>query len=231
MQNTALQVREMDFSPFWISLKVALAATAATFVLGLAAARLVTCMKRGKGLVDGLFSLPMVLPPTVVGFFLLLIFGARGLLGEALAKAGLSVVFTWQGAVIAAAAVSFPITYRTARGALEQIDENVVNAARTLGMSERRIFFRILLPLARPGIAAGVILSFARALGEFGATMMLAGNVPGRTQTMSTAIYAAMQAGNRDKAYIWAAIVMTISFAVMLLMNAWNERQRRRKAS
>ena len=231
MQNTALQVREMDFSPFWISLKVALAATAVTFVLGLAAARLVMRMKRGKGLVDGLFSLPMVLPPTVVGFFLLLIFGARGLLGEALAKAGLSVVFTWQGAVIAAAAVSFPITYRTARGALEQIDENVVNAARTLGMSERRIFFRILLPLARPGIAAGVILSFARALGEFGATMMLAGNVPGRTQTMSTAIYAAMQAGNREKAYIWAAIVMTISFAVMLLMNAWNERQRRRKAS
>lgn len=219
----------MDFSPFWISIKVAACATAITFAAGLAAARLVMLMKRGKGIVDGLFSLPMVLPPTVVGFFLLMIFGTNGMLGGLLASIGMSVVFTWQGAVIAAAAVSFPIMYRTARGALEQVDENLINAGRTLGMSESRIFFKILLPMSRPGIAAAVILSFARALGEFGATMMLAGNIPGRTQTMSIAIYTAMQGGNREKAYVWVAVIMAMSFGVMILMNLWNDRQNRRK--
>ena len=219
----------MDFSPFWISIKVAACATAITFAAGLAAARLVMFMKRGKGIVDGLFSLPMVLPPTVVGFFLLMIFGTNGMLGSLLASIGMSVVFTWQGAVIAAAAVSFPIMYRTARGALEQVDENLINAGRTLGMSESRIFFKILLPMSRPGIAAAAILSFARALGEFGATMMLAGNIPGRTQTMSIAIYTAMQGGNREKAYVWVAVIMAMSFGVMILMNLWNDRQNRRK--
>ena len=219
----------MDFSPFWISIKVAACATAITFAAGLAAARLVMLMKRGKGIVDGLFSLPMVLPPTVVGFFLLMIFGTNGMLGGLLASIGMSVVFTWQGAVIAAAAVSFPIMYRTARGALEQVDENLINAGRTLGMSESRIFFKILLPMSRPGIAAAAILYFARALGEFGATMMLAGNIPGRTQTMSIAIYTAMQGGNREKAYVWVAVIMAMSFGVMILMNLWNDRQNRRK--
>lgn len=219
----------MDFSPFWISIKVAACATAITFAAGLAAARLVMLMKRGKGIVDGLFSLPMVLPPTVVGFFLLMIFGTNGMLGGLLASIGMNVVFTWQGAVIAAAAVSFPIMYRTARGALEQVDENLINAGRTLGMSESRIFFKILLPMSRPGIAAAAILSFARALGEFGATMMLAGNIPGRTQTMSIAIYTAMQGGNREKAYVWVAVIMAMSFGVMILMNLWNDRQNRRK--
>ena len=219
----------MDFPPFWISIKVAACATAITFAAGLAAARLVMLMKRGKGIVDGLFSLPMVLPPTVVGFFLLMIFGTNGMLGGLLASIGMSVVFTWQGAVIAAAAVSFPIMYRTARGALEQVDENLINAGRTLGMSESRIFFKILLPMSRPGIAAAAILSFARALGEFGATMMLAGNIPGRTQTMSIAIYTAMQGGNREKAYVWVAVIMAMSFGVMILMNLWNDRQNRRK--
>ena len=219
----------MDFSPFWISIKVAACATAITFAAGLAAARLVMLMKRGKGIVDGLFSLPMVLPPTVVGFFLLMIFGTNGMLGGLLASIGMSVVFTWQGAVIAAAAVSFPIMYRTARGALEQVDENLINAGRTLGMSESRIFFKILLPMSRPGIAAAAILSFARALGEFGATMMLAGNIPGRTHTMSIAIYTAMQGGNREKAYVWVAVIMAMSFGVMILMNLWNDRQNRRK--
>ena len=171
----------------------------------------------------------MVLPPTVVGFFLLMIFGTNGMLGGLLASIGMSVVFTWQGAVIAAAAVSFPIMYRTARGALEQVDENLINAGRTLGMSESRIFFKILLPMSRPGIAAAAILSFARALGEFGATMMLAGNIPGRTQTMSIAIYTAMQGGNREKAYVWVAVIMAMSFGVMILMNLWNDRQNRRK--
>ena len=220
-----------DLSPLWISFKVAFFATLITFVLGIAAARLVISMKRGKSLADGLFSLPMVLPPTVVGFFLLMIFGKNSLIGGALASAGFSVLFTWQGAVIAAAAVSFPIMYRTCRGALEQVDRNITDAARTLGMSERKIFFKIMIPMARPGIAAATILSFARALGEFGATMMLAGNIPGKTQTMSIAIYTAMQGGDREKAYIWVAIVMVISLVVILLMNLWNDRQSRRNGA
>ena len=220
-----------DLSPLWISFKVAFFATLINFVLCIGAARLVISMKRWKSLVDGLFSLPMVLPPTVVGFFLLMIFGKNSLIGGALASAGFSVLFTWQGAVIAAAAVSFPIMYRTCRGALEQVDRNIADAARTLGMSEGKIFFKIMIPMARPGIAAATILSFARALGEFGATMMLAGNMPGKTQTMSIAIYTAMQGGDREKAYIWVAIVMVISLVVILLMNLWNDRQSRRNGA
>lgn len=131
----------MDFSPLWISLKVAVCATAFTFFLGLLSARLVLSLRAGKALIDGIFSLPMVLPPTVVGFFLLIIFGKNSLLGGLLLKMGISVLFTWQGAVIAAVVVSFPIMYRTARGALEQVDVNLIYAARTLGMSETKIFF------------------------------------------------------------------------------------------
>lgn len=209
----------MDYTPLWISVKVAVTATVFTFFLGLVAARLVSAMGRLKGLVDGLFSLPMVLPPTVVGFFLLLIFGKNSLLGALLENLGATVIFTWQGAVIAAVVVSFPIMYRTARGALEQVDVNLVHAARTLGMSEVSIFFRILLPVARPGIVAATILAFARALGEFGATIMIAGNIPGRTQTMSVAVYTAMQSGNRELAYKWVAVIMAISFVTMFLMN------------
>lgn len=217
----------VDYSPLWISLKVAAAATVITFFLGLMSAWLVLKMKRGRAVVDGLLSLPMVLPPTVVGFFLLMALGKNSFFGNMLRELGFEALFTWQGAVVAAAAVSFPIMYRTARGALEQVDENLINAGRTLGMSEVSIFLRIMIPLSRPGIAAAAILSFARALGEFGATIMLAGNIPGKTQTMSIAIYTAMQSGDRSKAYIWVAIVMAISFAVMLLMNVWNDRQSR----
>lgn len=209
----------MDYTPLWISVKVAATATIFTFFLGLAAARLVSSTGKIKGLADGLFSLPMVLPPTVVGFFLLIVFGANSPLGRLLDRLGATVIFTWQGAVIAAVAVSFPIMYRTARGALEQVEPNLVHAARTLGMSEIRIFFRILLPAARPGIVAATILAFARALGEFGATIMIAGNIPGRTRTMSVAIYTAMQSNNRELAYRWVAVIMTISVLSMVLMN------------
>lgn len=218
----------MDYTPLWISVKVAVTATIFTFFLGLLAARLVTTLGKWKGLVDGIFSLPMVLPPTVVGFFLLIIFGKNGALGKFLEKLDASVIFTWQGAVIAAIVVSFPIMYRTARGALEQVDENLIHAARTLGMSEIWIFLRILLPVARPGIVAAVILAFARALGEFGATIMIAGNIPGKTQTMSLAIYTAMQSGNRELAYRWVAIIMAISITTMFLMNCIVERRPRR---
>lgn len=215
-----------DFSPLFISLKVALAATVITFVLGIAAAKLVLSVKRGRKLLDSLFSLPLVLPPTVVGFFLLIIFGKNGLVGKALLAMGINVLFTWQGAVIAAVAVSFPIMYRTTRGAMEQVDENLIYAGRTLGMSEKDIFLKVIFPTARPGIAAATIMSFARALGEFGATMMIAGNIPGKTQTMSIAIYTAMQGGNRTDAYLWVAVVMVISLATILLMNWWSDRQR-----
>ena len=218
----------MDFSPLWISLKVAVCATVFTFFLGLLAARLVISLRRGKALIDGIFSLPMVLPPTVVGFFLLIIFGKNSLLGGLLLKMGISVLFTWQGAVIAAVVVSFPIMYRTARGALEQVDVNLIYAARTLGMSETKIFFRIQLPAAWPGVAAATILAFARAMGEFGATIMLAGNIPGRTQTMSVAIYTAVQSGDRSLAYYWVAIIMGISFFTIFLMNYWMGYQERR---
>lgn len=218
----------MDFSPLWISLKVAVCATVFTFFLGLLSVRLVISLRSGKALIDGIFSLPMVLPPTVVGFFLLIIFGKNGLLGGLLLKMGISVLFTWQGAVIAAVVVSFPIMYRTARGALEQVDVNLIYAARTLGMSEAKIFFRIQLPAAWPGVAAATILAFARAMGEFGATIMLAGNIPGRTQTMSVAIYTAVQSGDRSLAYYWVAIIMGISFFTIFLMNYWMGYQERR---
>ena len=173
-----------EFSPLWVSLKVSVTAAFITFMLGVAAAWIVGRLKRGRSTADVLLSLPMVLPPTVVGFFLLMFFGKDGFLGKLLADMGKSVLFTWQGAVIAAVAVSFPIMYRTVRGAFDQIDKNITDAARTLGMSESRIFFKIMIPMARPGIAAAALLSFARALGEFGATMMIAGNIPGKTQTI-----------------------------------------------
>lgn len=221
----------MDFSPFIISLKAACCATLLTFFLGLLAAWLIAPMKRGKSLLDGLFSLPMVLPPTVVGFFLLLLFGNNSLLGKLLDALGMGVIFTWQGAAIASMVVSFPIMYRTARGALEQVDENLIHAARTLGMSELRIFFRVMLPASWPGIMAGTILAFARALGEFGATIMLAGNIPGKTQTMSVAIYTAVQSGNRALAYRWTAVIMAMSFVTILLMNYLTDHRKSKRRS
>lgn len=211
----------MDLSSLYISLKVSVLATVITFFTGLFAARAVMKMKRFRGLVDGIFTLPMVLPPTVVGFLLLLLFGKNGPLGGLLDKIGLSVVFTWYGAVIAAAVVSFPLMYRTARGALEQMDQTLIYAGRTLGMSEIKIFWKIIFPSCWPGIAAGTVLAFARALGEFGATAMLAGNIPGKTQTMSLAIYSAVASNNREKAYQLVIIILGISLVSLLLMNHW----------
>jgi molybdate transport system permease protein len=215
----------MDISPLWISVKVAVTATVFTFFLGIIAARLVMSAGKLKSLADGVFSLPMVLPPTVIGFFLLIIFGKNSPLGILLSNLGISLLFTWQGAVVAATVVSFPIMYRTARGAFEQVDKNLIYAARTLGMSEIRIFFRILLPVSWPGVAAATILSFARAMGEFGATIMLAGNIPGKTRTMSIAVYTAVQSGDRALAYRWVAVIMVISFTTIFLMNYWTEYQ------
>ena len=209
----------MDFSPLWISLKVAVCATVFTFFLGLLSARLVISLRRGKALIDGIFSLPMVLPPTVVGFFLLIIFGKNSLLGGLLLKMGISVLFTWQGAVIAAVVVSFPIMYRTARGALEQVDVNLIYAARTLGMPEYKIFWKVAVPSAGPGLVAGTILTFARALGEYGATSMLAGNIPGKTGTISQRIAMVIQDGDYQTAGVWVGIVILIAFGIVVLMN------------
>ena len=216
---------DFDLSPLWISLKTAAVATVFTFLLGILLARLVYPLKRCRFLIDGILSLPMVLPPTVVGFFLLIIFGRNSALGSFLSSVGLNVVFTWQGAVIAAIVVSFPIMYITTLGAFEQIDTELIDAAKTLGFSDAAIFFKVWIPLSWPGIAAGTTLSFARALGEFGATIMIAGNLPGKTRTMSIAVYSAMQGGDRQGAYQWVIIIMLISFCTLVLMNLWSSRR------
>lgn len=210
---------DFDISPLFISFKVAAAATVMTFFLGILAAWIVHSMKRFRYLLDGLLSLPLVLPPTVVGFLLLIALGRNSALGRLLSGIGVDIVFTWIGAVIASTVVSFPIMYRTALGAFEQVDTELVDAARTMGLSDREILFHVWIPLSWPGIAAGTTLTFARSLGEFGATIMIAGNLPGRTRTMSVAVYSAMQGGNRELAYQWVIIILAISLCTLILMN------------
>ena len=174
---------------------------------------------------DAVITLPLVLPPTVVGFFLLLFLGKRSTIGSFLLSIDLPLVFTWRAAVIAAVIVSLPLMYRTARGAFEAIDRNMIHAAQTLSVSNWRIFWRIILPNARHGILAGLVLSFARALGEFGATIMFAGNIPGHTQTMSTAIYAAVQANDYDLAFRWAIVISLFSLFFIGAMNLYLKRE------
>lgn len=217
----------MDFSPLYISLKTAGLATVITFILGIYAARFICKLKKYKGFIDGIITLPLVLPPTVVGFFLLLFLGKNSFIGQFLAVFDIYIIFSWSATVITAVVVSFPLMYRTTRGAFEQIDKDLIFAARTLGMSEEKIFWKIILPLAKSGILAGAILSFARALGEFGATIMLAGNIPGKTQTMSTAIYSAVQANDQETAFVWAGIIIVVSLMVMVLMNYWLKQQQK----
>ncbi|MBQ1914971.1 MAG: molybdate ABC transporter permease subunit [Selenomonadaceae bacterium] len=214
----------LEWAPLVVTLKTAVAATVFTFFLGIGLAYAVVRMHRGKGLADAVITLPMVLPPTVVGFFLLLAFGKRSAIGRFLLQFDVTLVFTWKAAVIAAVVVSLPLMYRTARGAFEQLDRNIIYAARTLGVSEWRIFWHILLPNARHGILAGLVLSFTRALGEFGATIMFAGNIPGITQTMSTAIYAAVQANDYDLAFQWALLLVLFSLVFVVAMNVWSGR-------
>lgn len=209
----------MDFTPLFLSLRAAGIATILVIIIGIPVSYRVAYMKRGRGIVDSVCTLPMVLPPTVVGFFLLLFLGKNSMVGAWLMERGIPVVFSQTGMVIASAVVSFPLLYRTARGAFEQMDETLVQAAQTLGIGEGRIFFRIVCPNCMPGILAGVILSFARAMGEFGATIMLAGNIPGKTQTAAIAVYTAMQSGNRQLAFQWALLIIGISLFFMLLLN------------
>lgn len=216
----------MDLSPLWISLKTAVTATIVTFFVGLAAAWFVAGYKgRWKGFIDGVLTLPMVLPPTVVGFFLLLFLGKNGPLGQILLALGTRIIFSWSATVIAASVVALPLMYKTARGAFEQIDGNIVHAARTLGVSEWKVFWRVAVPLAWPGIIAGTILAFARALGEFGATLMVAGNIPGKTQTIPVAIFFAVEGGEMQRAMIWVLLVFLISLGMMTVMNCWVDQQ------
>ena len=197
-----------------------------TFFLGIAAACFVSGYKgKFKGLIDGVLTLPLVLPPTVVGFLLLLMFGKNGPLGKLLMAIGKTVIFSWPATVIAAAVVAFPLMYRTVRSAFEQIDQNIINAARTLGVSEWKIFWKITIPLSWPGVAAGTILAFARALGDFGATLMIGGNIPGKTLTIPAAIFFAAEGGEMRKALIWVMLIFVISLIVMTLMNYWTDYQ------
>ena len=214
-------LKNLDWSPLFISIKTGIVATIFSFFLGIYAARKVVKTTPGKkAIIDGILTLPMVLPPTVAGFFLLLIFSRRRPFGIFLFENfGIKVVQTWLGCIIAATVISFPLMYRNARAAMEQIDVNLIYAGRTLGMSDTEIFWKVVIPTAGPGIASGTILTFARALGEYGATSMLAGNIPGKTGTISQKIAMVIQDGDYMTAGVWAAIVMVIAFLVIFLMN------------
>ena len=214
-------LRSLDWSPLWIYLKTGVVATILSFFLGIYAARKV--IKAGpkmRAAVDGLLTMPLVLPPTVAGFFLLLIFSKRRAFGMFLFNEfGIKVVQTWLGCIIAATVIAFPLMYRNARAAFEQVDVNLIYAARTLGMSEFQIFWTVVMPCAGPGVASGTILTFARALGEYGATSMLAGNIPGKTGTISQRIAMVIQDGDYMTAGVWVLIIVTIAFLIVFLMN------------
>lgn len=214
-------LKNLDWSPLWISLKTGIVATVLSFFLGIFAAR--RSIRKGPGarsVLDGILTLPMVLPPTATGFFLLLFFSKRRPFGSFLYQQfGLKVVQSWLGCIIAATVIAFPLMYRNARAAFEQMDVNLVYAGRTLGMSETKIFWKVVMPASGPGIIAGTVLAFARALGEYGATSMLAGNIPGKTATVSQRIAMVIQDGDYLTAGVWVVVVLLIAFAVIFLMN------------
>ena len=219
---------------FWpailTSLKTATAAIFFTFFLGLLAARMVTRMRPGvlKTVVDGLFTMPLVLPPTVAGFFLLYVFGVNRPVGKFFIDYfSYKIAFSWSATVLAAVVMSFPLMYRAARGAFEQVDVNLVQAAQTLGLAERRIFWRIVMPTALPGIAAGAVLAFARGMGEFGATAMIAGNIAGRTRTLPLAVYSAVASGDMESARRLVLVIVGVSFVIVAAMNHFLAGQKR----
>lgn len=220
----------MDVSPIIISLKTATVSMIITFLLGLFIARFIVNIKyeKVKIILDGILTLPLVLPPTVMGFFLLIVFGINRPIGKMLLDfLGVKIVFSWSATVIASTVISFPLMYRSARGAFEQVDQNLIMAARTLGMSERKIFWRVIMPMALPGVTSGGILAFARGLGEFGATAMIAGNIANKTRTLPLAIYSEVSAGNMDTALNYVLIVTVISFVVVVLTNYFTIKERK----
>lgn len=212
----------IDLSPIIISLRTATLSIIVTFFLGVAAAQLVFRLKSKtmKTILDGLFTLPLVLPPTVAGFFLLYIFGMRRPIGKFFIEYfAVKVAFSWGATVLAAVVISFPLMYRAARGAFEQVNPDVLSAGRTIGMSEWKIFWKVQLPIAWPGVVSGAVLAFARGLGEFGATAMIAGNIKGKTRTLPLAVYSAVASGNMKKAGECVAVLVCISFIVVICMN------------
>jgi molybdate transport system permease protein len=222
----------LDYSPLWISLRTALIATVFAVVIGIVLAYYVIRLgKILKGIADGILTLPMILPPTVVGFFLLVFFGVNGPAGRFFLNVfHYKIVFSWVAPIIASTVVAFPLMYRTMRGAFEQFDTTLIYSAKTLGLRNAFIFWRIILPNCRYSLIAGTVLAFARGLGEFGATMMLAGNIPGKTTTLAVAVYSAMSGGDDALAYKYVIIDLVISFAVMLAMNlVTGERSKRRR--
>jgi molybdate transport system permease protein len=211
---------DVDLIPLWLTLKVAGVATLLSFLVGVILAFLVARSRFwGREGVDALATLPLVLPPTVLGYYLIVVWGRNGWLGHWLQETwGISLMFTWQGAVLASALVSLPLVYKSSRAAFEEVDLNLENVARTLGLSEWAVFRRVSLPLALRGILAGTMLAFARAMGEFGATLMVAGNLPGKTQTLSLAIYSAVQAGNDGLAM--TLVLLTSGACIVILVTS-----------
>jgi molybdate transport system permease protein len=209
----------VDLTPLWLTLKVAGVATLLTFLVGVNLAFLVARSRFwGREGLDAFCTLPLVLPPTVLGYYLIVIIGRQGWLGHWLqATWGISLIFTWQGAALAAAVVSLPLIFKSARAAFEEVDANLENAARTLGLSEAAVFFRVSLPLAWRGILAGAMMAFARSMGEFGATLMVAGNLPGKTQTLSIAVYDAVQAGNDAGATVLVLLISVVCITILVV--------------
>ena len=221
MEAVLEALKRLDWSPLYISIRTGIVATIISFFLGIFAARKVLkASDKVRAAADGILTMPLVLPPTVAGFFLLLFFSRRRPLGILLYEGfGIKVVQSWLGCIIAATVIAFPLMYRNARAAFEQIDANLVYAARTLGMSEIRIFWTVVMPTAGPGIVSGTILTFARAMGEYGATSMLAGNIPGKTATVSQRIAMVIQDGDYVTAGVWTAVVIAIAFVFIFVMN------------
>ncbi len=225
--NRERQVGDMDWFPLWNSLRIAAVSTAIVFFAGIALAYYAARLPRlVKGVVDVILTLPLVLPPTVVGYLLLRLLGPRRILGAwALRVLGLRLTMTWWSAIIATAVVVFPLMYRTARGAFESFDETLAQAGKTLGLSNTYIFWRIRMPVCRQGILAGTVLTFARALGEYGATSMIAGYTPGRTATVSTTVYQLWRTDNDAMALRWVLVNVAISAAVLLAVNLLERRK------
>ena len=220
--NSILEIAAgFDWSPFWISLKTGIVATVICFFLGIFAARKVLRLgPKARAAVDGILTLPMVLAPTVAGFFLLLLFSLRRPLGAFLyGTFGIKVVQTWLGCIIAASVIAFPLMYRNARAAFEPIDIDLVYAARTLGMSDFKLFWKVVVPAAGPGIASGTVLTFARALGEYGATSMLAGNIAGVTGTISQRLADVIKNGDSATGAVWVVIMLLIALGIIIAIN------------
>jgi len=215
----------VNLSPLWISLKVSIIATVITFCLGVGAAYRMTYYRgRWRSLINSFLLIPLVLPPTVIGFILLLLLGRNGAIGRLISQVSLQIVFTWYGAVLAATIMAFPLMYRSALGGFAQIDHLLLDAARVEGASEGEVFGYIALPLALPSILSGTVLAFTRALGEFGATLILAGNIPEQTQTMPMAIYFAIEAGEFGEGKFWVIIILCISLTAVSALDYLNSK-------